>query len=97
MLFIVRVGIVGQAVHDPVGYPQACPWAARGCSLESRPDDGQIDGSVADGFQAASSGGPWAGLWVTDWVMNSLADYPNPDYEKHSRFQFTGTLFVLRT
>ncbi|SDT83779.1 hypothetical protein SAMN04488548_10320 [Gordonia westfalica] len=34
---------------------------------------------------------------VTDWVMNSLADYPNPDYEKHSRFQFTGTLFVLRT
>ncbi|SDT88561.1 hypothetical protein SAMN04488548_12625 [Gordonia westfalica] len=50
----------------------------------------QSIGTIADGFQAASSGGPWAGLWVTDWVMNSLADYPNPDYEKHSRFQFTG-------
>ncbi|QHJ86349.1 tail terminator [Gordonia phage Kuwabara] len=53
--------------------------------------------TLIDGFQHASNAGPWAGLWVTDWEPDSLADYPNPAYPKHARFQFTGTLFVLRT
>lgn len=66
------------------------------------------DEDVSDGFQAeqdamtaadalmnAASGGPWAGGWVTGWDGNNLADYDHPDFPSHSRWQFTGTLYLL--
>ncbi|MBM7280365.1 hypothetical protein JTZ10_21710 [Gordonia rubripertincta] len=71
-----------------------------GSTNKGAPDVGWSENAaytLADAFQHASNGGPWAGLWVSDWEPNSLSDYPNPDYLKHSRFQFTGTLFVIRS
>ncbi|QDP43640.1 tail terminator [Gordonia phage PhorbesPhlower] len=71
-----------------------------GSKPSGSPDTGWAENAattLADAFQAASNGGPWAGLWVTDWAPDSLSDYANPDYPKHARFQFTGTLFVLRS
>lgn len=52
--------------------------------------------ALLDAFDLAANGGPWAGSWVSDWEPGGLVDYENPEYPKHSRFQFTGTLFVLR-
>ena len=69
-------------------------------TVKGAPDTGGAEKNallVSDAFEHASNAGPWAGLWVTDWSPDSLSDYPNPDYPKHSRFQFTGTLFVLRS
>ncbi|MGP3708488.1 hypothetical protein [Gordonia paraffinivorans] len=66
---------------------------------QGAPDTGWAETAaltVADAFQTASNGGPWAGLWVTDWETNSIVDYPHPDYPKHSRWQVYGTLYIRR-
>ena len=49
-----------------------------------------------DALAYAANGGPWAGQWVSNWVGNTIADYPDPTQTAHARWQFTGTLYVLR-
>lgn len=48
-----------------------------------------------DALRLSSNGGPWAGGYVTCWEGNSIADYPDPDQTKHSRWQFSGVLYLL--
>ena len=48
-----------------------------------------------DALRAASNAGPWAGAWITGWNGNTIADYPEPEQTKHSRWQFSGTLYLL--
>lgn len=56
----------------------------------------ELDAMAAvDALMNAASGGPWAGGWVTGWDGNNLADYDHPDFPSHSRWQFTGTLYLL--
>ncbi|MGW5521920.1 hypothetical protein [Gordonia sp. NPDC003950] len=66
-------------------------------TVKGSPDTAQAEADAADAydaFDAASSGGPWADMWVTGWDGGGIADYAHPDFPKHSRFQFTGTLYV---
>lgn len=56
----------------------------------------ELDAMAAyDALLGAANGGPWAGGWVTGWDGNNLADYDHPDFPSHSRWQFTGTLYLL--
>lgn len=64
------------------------------------PDGQQAEQDVytaVDALRAAASAGPWAGVHVTGWLQNNIADFPDPDLTTHARWQFTGTLFVLNT
>lgn len=53
--------------------------------------------TAADALQAASMGGPWAGGHITGWNQNNIVDFPDPDQSTHARWQFTGTLYLLKT
>ena len=55
----------------------------------------QLALTAHDALRAASNGGPWAGGWITGWDGNTIADYPDPDQTQHSRWQFSGTLYLL--
>lgn len=63
----------------------------------NKPDGPQAEQDALDGYDAlrlAANGGPWAGAFVTGWDGNTIADYDNPDFPHHSRWQFTGVLYV---
>lgn len=68
-------------------------------STDARSPDGpqaeQDAYTLADALRLASSGGPWAGSYVSGWEQNSIVDFPDPDLSSHARWQFTGTLYVL--
>lgn len=53
--------------------------------------------TAADALRAASMGGPWAGGHITGWDQNNIVDFPDPDQSSHARWQFTGTLYLLKT
>lgn len=53
--------------------------------------------TAADALRAASMGGPWAGGHITGWDQNNIVDFPDPDQSSHARWQFTGTLYMLKT
>lgn len=65
---------------------------------EGAPDVAGAEQMAVDAYEAlraSSSGGPWAGGWITCWEGNSIADYPEPEQTRHSRWQFSGTLYLL--
>ena len=53
--------------------------------------------TAADALRASSMGGPWAGGHITGWDQNSIVDFPDPDQASHARWQFTGTLYLLKS
>lgn len=53
--------------------------------------------TAADALRAASMGGPWAGGHITGWDQNNIVDFPDPDQSSHARWQFTGTLYLLKS
>lgn len=55
----------------------------------------QLALAAHDALRLASNAGPWAGGWVTGWDGNTIADYPEPEQTKHSRWQFSGTMYLL--
>lgn len=52
--------------------------------------------TAADALRDASMGGPWAGGHITGWDQNNIVDFPDPDQSTHARWQFTGTLYLLK-
>lgn len=67
-------------------------------TIEGAPDVAGAERLALDGYDAlrlSSSIGPWAGRYVTCWEGNSVADYPDPALQRHARWQFTGTLYLL--
>jgi hypothetical protein len=51
--------------------------------------------TAVDALQAAADSGPWAGGWITCWETDTIVDFPDPDQAKHSRWQFSGMLYLL--
>jgi uncharacterized caspase-like protein len=67
-------------------------------TVAGAPDSVQAEAdatALADAFTDAASGGTWAGLWISGWDMGGLTDFAHPDYPHHSRWQFTGTLYLI--
>ncbi|MFT4125080.1 MAG: hypothetical protein QM662_02465 [Gordonia sp. (in: high G+C Gram-positive bacteria)] len=52
--------------------------------------------TAADALRAASFGGPWAGGHITGWAQDNVVEFPDPDQSSHARWQFTGTLYLLK-
>ncbi|MGC5249467.1 hypothetical protein ACPXB3_21385 [Gordonia sp. DT219] len=53
--------------------------------------------TAADALAASAFGGRWAGVHITGWDQNNIVEFPDPDLSSHARWQFTGTLYTLKT
>ena len=68
-------------------------------TTDGEPDAAQAeqDASAVDAAMrsASSSPTPWADRWVSMWEGGNIVDFPDPDEPHHSRWQLTGTLYLL--
>lgn len=51
--------------------------------------------TVSEALRTAPSGGPYGGGWITSWVTNTIADFPDPEIPSQARFTVTGTLVTM--